>query len=715
MFSRRCITAALSAAAVAASLTIAGCGGQKEIVADTPAAAPGATFTGPRELRGTIGSMTRLEGTKPELVGRYSLVVNLDGTGSGIVPEWMRSWLVNEMRKRGVGRQSIIARNPEWEFMTSQRILDDPQTAVVRVSGLIPPGASKGTRFDLLVEALEQDTTTTSLAGGTLWQADLGRAGADPRLLDVRTIAIGRGPIYIPPYAAIHGDDGTQDERTRYHRQAVIVGGGVVTESRRLEIVLNQRSHDMAGRIQGVINSNFRKPSTEDGDPTAVAKSDALIELNIPQRYQRNPQHLLDLISHTFLAPDEPIVSRVDRMIDWMERENTAEVRRRATLTIKALGPIAAEHLAKHYDHDDRDIRMGVLEAGAYLKDASVASRLIEMIDSGDSAVRIAVAEGLVHLPRDTRALAALRNLLSDRDGEVRMAAYSTLSVHGDPMIDSLAVTSREGVKFMIDRVPSDIPSVYIEAEGLPKVVLFDPRQGFRQPVFATLWNNRMTLLSPSTIPQATLGLEEGNTAFLPVVRRGPVTVDEATGVSRAEVFDAGGGSAVVRASNADAAAILTDAIPEATGSDPLLLQGRVAEMIAGRATVELIGVDRSLEAMPLSVYFRNPRELKPTVHRVTPTVATLAYFLAHRPTMRAPQEGLDMNFGQVVDALYSLGRSGAIPAEVSLRQSALADMISGVRDRSAPIERPETDGNAPEAPADSAESTEAAARVGQS
>ncbi|MEM7577459.1 MAG: flagellar basal body P-ring protein FlgI [Planctomycetota bacterium] len=675
--------------------TLPGCGGQKEIVADTPAAAPGITFTGPRELRGTIGSLASLKGTDPLPVNRYGLVVNLDGTGSNIVPEWMRSWLVNEMQKLGVGRRSIIARNPEWQFMTPQRILDDPRTAVVRVSGLIPPGASEGTRFDLLVEALDEDTGTTSLAGGELWQADLGLMGGDPRLLDVRRLAIGRGPIYIPPYEAVHGSTGSQAEVTRYRRQAVIVGGGQVTDPRRLEIVLNQASSNTARLIERAINAKFRR-APDERDNTAVPASRQRIELNIPRRYQANPEHLIDLIAHTFVGP-VPIGPTVDDMVAWMERDNTPEVRRRAMLTIKALGAIAAEHLSRHYGHQDPQIRLAVLEAGAYLKDTTVADALIALADSPEVSTRIAVANGLVHIPRNTGVIATLRQLLSDPEMDVRMAAYETLSVHRDPMIDSLAIRDTNGTKFVIDRVPSDVPSVFIEAEGLPRVVLFDAGQGFQQPVFASLWENRMTLMSPSSIAQASLGLEEGNTAFLPVVRRGPLQ-EAGGGVMQAEVFDAAGGSATVRASNPDALAILADGLSEEPASG-FLVQGRVADNVAGRLTLEMVGLDRSLEDMPLSVYYRDPREPRPTVHRVTPTVATLAFFLAHRPTMQQPQEGLDLDFGQVVDVLYTLGQNGAIPAQVTLAQSDLADMIVGVRERAAPIERPETDGQAPSLP----------------
>ncbi len=696
--------ALLRSAAVAASiglfavaLVLPGCG-PTEAISERPAAAPGVTYTGLAELRGTIGSMARLEGREPLLVSGYGVVVNLDGTGSGIVPAFLETWLVNEMRKLGVGSRSLAARYPEWERMTPQRVLRDPRTAVVRVSGLIPSGASVGTRFDLLVDALDEDTGTISLAGGQLWQTTLSVFGDNRQLGYTRPLAKGRGPVYISPYQGGRDGDGTDDaDRKAYMRRAVIVGGGAATEPRRLEIVLNQPSWARAAVVRDTINERFRTEPDEN-KVTANAVSDLVIQLSIPRRYRNNPQALLDLIAHTYPYP-VPAEAAVDSMVDWMEREpDDAEAHRRAGLVIKALGATAVPALSRHYGHADPQVRLAALEAGAFLRDESTSDQLFELSNHSDPAVRIAVAEALVHLPRSTKGLGTLRKLLSDAEVPVRLAAYETLAVHDDPLIDRLAIVDPDGTKFTIDRVPADDPFIYITAEGAPRIVLFDPHLGFRTPVFASLWNHRLVMQSPQSIPQAKQGLDVGNVAFLPVTHRGPVRHER--GVTFAEVYDAQGNTVTVRASNPHAAALLGDSLPETPApGQHFALQGRVVDELAGQLKVELLDATSGLEDIPLSVYYRSPFDDKPTVHRVSPTVATLAFFLAHHPTLQRPQDGLDLNFGQVVDAIYKLGDRGAITAPVELRLSPLAEMIVDVRTQAAPLDRPETDGNAPGLP----------------
>ncbi|MCC6581796.1 MAG: hypothetical protein IT440_15295, partial [Phycisphaeraceae bacterium] len=55
-----------------------------------PPAPPGPAFTGPAYLQGTVGSMTKLRGYEPLLVSGYGLVVDLQGTGSADVPDFLR-------------------------------------------------------------------------------------------------------------------------------------------------------------------------------------------------------------------------------------------------------------------------------------------------------------------------------------------------------------------------------------------------------------------------------------------------------------------------------------------------------------------------------------------------------------------------------------------------------------------------------------------------
>ncbi|MEM9419951.1 MAG: flagellar basal body P-ring protein FlgI, partial [Planctomycetota bacterium] len=158
-----------------------------------PAAAPGATFTGPRYLYNTVGSLSRLQNNQPRIVSGYGVVVGLNGTGSSEVPAALRQWLINEMTKQGVGRQQYDEILP----MSPAQLLASKDTAVVHVAGIIPPGAVAGSRFDLKVEAA--DTSTTSLVGGRLWTTNLSMGGLNPENFYLTPLAEGRGPIYLSP------------------------------------------------------------------------------------------------------------------------------------------------------------------------------------------------------------------------------------------------------------------------------------------------------------------------------------------------------------------------------------------------------------------------------------------------------------------------------------------------------------------------------------
>ena len=151
------------------------------------------------------------------------LVVGLDRTGSDEVPAFLRQWLINEMKKRGLGSAKLGT-----EQMTPERVLADERTAVVEIAGFIPPGAVEGTRFDVVVTSV--DTQTTSLAGGTLWSADLAAGGATAPNRFLFKQAEAAGATFVNPFDQSSPDE----EKLEYARSALIAGGGKVTEKRRL-------------------------------------------------------------------------------------------------------------------------------------------------------------------------------------------------------------------------------------------------------------------------------------------------------------------------------------------------------------------------------------------------------------------------------------------------------------------------------------------------
>lgn len=481
----------------AAVLTAGGCTSTEDA---PPEQDPGPTYTGPVYLRGTVGSLARVRGFQPLPVAGYGLVVNLRGTGSSEVPSGLQEFMLNHLRRIGVGQSdSPLPNTPPEE------VLNSSNTAVVLVQGLIPPGASRGGRFDLLVTAA--DTQTTSLAGGSLWPVDLSIGGRNPGV-DTRRLARGEGPIYLDPLGKRSAEGGgiirgaTRDQpdedrggypetREGFARQAVVLAGGRVVENRNLELILNQASYRRARLIERRINERY-PAAPDDKRPTAVAQSDSRIRLHIPQRWQNKPGELLRLIEHLYLDRSSGFVPYQARSLANVLRERPEEVER-ITLAWRSLGPNAVPDLRDLYREENLSLRLAALRAGAFLNDERAGMVLGEMTNHRDPSVRVRVTQALLHLPRSLRVARTLAELLDDEHTDVRLAAYEAMAAINDPMIDRVPVGNQQ-LKFILDRVPSETPLIYVNAERRPRLAVFDPGIVFDQTMLTRLWDNRLML-----------------------------------------------------------------------------------------------------------------------------------------------------------------------------------------------------------------------------
>lgn len=180
--------------ALMSAVTFVACEDSDKPKEKAPPPPPAPTFTGPGFLHGTAGSLCRLEGYLPQYITGYGLVVGLNGTGmANDVPTYLRQRFLVEMRRRG------ILANKGPMFVSAEQLLASPDVAVVVVEGLIPPGAAKGTPFDLWVTAID-GTQTTNLDGGTLWTTELGVEGANPNINYTTPLAKARGPMFLNPF-----------------------------------------------------------------------------------------------------------------------------------------------------------------------------------------------------------------------------------------------------------------------------------------------------------------------------------------------------------------------------------------------------------------------------------------------------------------------------------------------------------------------------------
>lgn len=168
-----------------------GCSKEKTAEMVQPEAAPNPL---PTYLRGTVRYEAELLGYGPTLVQGYGLVVGLNGTGSRDTPVPIRTIIENEASKMRRGSQ-INSPNE----VNVQELLNSMDTAVVLVEATIPPGAPRGTRFDVRVVALPS-TSTTSLFGGRLWTTRLMQGLAHATGPQARAIAMAHGDLFINPF-----------------------------------------------------------------------------------------------------------------------------------------------------------------------------------------------------------------------------------------------------------------------------------------------------------------------------------------------------------------------------------------------------------------------------------------------------------------------------------------------------------------------------------
>ena len=428
-------------------------------------------YSGPGFLRGTVGSMVEVSNFDPLVVSGYGLVVNLPGSGSDVVPAELRQRMYGMLRKRG-------EKNP-------RNVLRSKSTAIVVVQGLIRPAAVKGNRFDLLISTIAQ-TNMIDLSGGYLRELDLTMLGTDSART-LRTLARGRGPIYINPFdeARAEGEP---------HTQGVVIGGGGVTQPRIVELLMRQPSYVRARAIADRINEQFEHEESTEVFNTAMPVSDTTIVLSVPDRYRDDPQYLVNLILHLYVGQGLDFeVNTAQNLVQTLRSQpnHAASI----ALCFEALGVMTLPVISELYDDPDEVVRFTALEAGARLGDERVTRPLSQLAHSSDPRTRVRCAQLLSHLDRSIRGPRVLHNLLDDEHVQVRIAAYESLHAIGDVMIQRQAFREKGGhMKFLLDLVPSDKPLIYIAQRPVPRIAIFNKGLDFEGDSIISLWDDRLML-----------------------------------------------------------------------------------------------------------------------------------------------------------------------------------------------------------------------------
>ncbi|MBX3355073.1 MAG: flagellar basal body P-ring protein FlgI [Phycisphaeraceae bacterium] len=426
-------------------------------------------------MRGTIAGESVLVGFDATVVRGYGLVVGLTGTGSRIMPAEVRAYLLQEMARRGVGDPTI------GNELSPEGMLNSNDVAAVIVEGVIQPGSTKDSRFDVRVYNVP-GSGATSLEGGRLWTTALRPGPILPGNKQAQVLAEARGPLFVNPFVdpSPSRNDGINRTSGR------ILDGGRVVKDMPLKLRLATPSHNRALTLQSAINSVFpREPGQSSA--TAHGKSDDTILITVPPSFRSRPQEFVQLLRHL------PI--RVDAI------EQTAEAVRRSLLANpgaagaaswrwQSLGKKALASVQDLYDYPEEQPRFAALQAGAKLDDPLCVPPLIEMARNGTLENRFGAIELLGAMGRNPAIDLGLRPLLDDPEVDIRLKAYEALEKRRDP---TLLVRSLDD-KFDVVLVPSRSPMVYVQQSGRPKIVLFGEDLEIDRPTTVMAWGNRFML-----------------------------------------------------------------------------------------------------------------------------------------------------------------------------------------------------------------------------
>lgn len=439
----------------------------------------------PEFLRGTIWEQVDIGNAGPMLVSGYGLVVGLNGTGDTRAPNVVREYMIKQMQKHGFGSTMI----PGYEKLTPEQVLNDPlkRVAIVRVEGLIPPGARKGQLFDVQVTALE-NSNTTSLHRGILYQTDLTLRGTDPGNLGggvVNPIARVSGPIMVNPAVATQDEEPTPAERLSL-RRGIIMGRGQVIDDRPLSLRIRQAASPMARAVERRIQDRFQNSKV------AAAKSPQEVWINVPPQYGDDWEHFAGVVTHLYFnSSSEFATLQAEKLAELADRERENAPLLDISYCWEAMGTPALPKIKPLLNHPSPDVQFAAARAAAFLRDLSAQETLARIAKTRDHPFQLNAIRVIGRLDQTVYTRQVLREMLNGDQLLARVQAYEAMLKGGDPIIVTRSVRDR----FAIDLVPSDGPPIiYATRVGTPRIAFIGRRAALRSGGWFMGLKNELTL-----------------------------------------------------------------------------------------------------------------------------------------------------------------------------------------------------------------------------
>lgn len=440
------------------------------------APAPKAPAVVPTHLAGTVGQYARLAGGGQLYVKGYGVVVGLGKDGSAEVPRALGKYITQYLLKLDFGSFRANTR-----ALTPARFLRDMDTAVVEVRGVIPPGAPKGTRFDVLVTAAPQ-TQTKSLDGGTLMPVELRLAVGGMGLAGRGSMVLAEagGTMFINPFL-----DLSKPADLVKCRMGYVMGGGKLLNDRPARLSLRRPDYATCRLIDRRINERFRAEKR-----LAVAKNPSLIELHIPADRRDDYERFLKLIMHLPVRSGSgDWEAHARRIAEGMKRPGAKHDE--LALVWEAMGRQVMPVLRPLYRSRNKAVAFYTARTGMRLGDDIAADVVIRFASDGDSPLRIQAVRELGRHPRIARAALVLRQVVDDQDDLIRIAAYEALLKREDRTVVTRVDVSGE---FKLDIVSSSRHGIFAWRTGEPRIAVFGREMAVESPVFFSAPRDLVTI-----------------------------------------------------------------------------------------------------------------------------------------------------------------------------------------------------------------------------
>jgi len=226
---------------VLVALSLGGCR-RKEVAKDSPI-----DLVPPEKLGQTVGLVAQVPSPAPMPVQGYGIVAGLAGTGSSHCPVPVREYLKRYVQMELAGLHINV-----------DQLIQSPNTAIVRLDGVVPAAASESERFDVRV-SLVVGSDATSLHGGWLYQAELypqGLVGVQGRLAGTVEGAVFVNLIGIssPDLAA-----------------GYVLGGGRAASEYRGIVRLRRAHFAVASQVRNRLNERYGLGTAVALSPTAFS------------------------------------------------------------------------------------------------------------------------------------------------------------------------------------------------------------------------------------------------------------------------------------------------------------------------------------------------------------------------------------------------------------------------------------------------------------